>query len=75
MSKATFTSAAKKCDLRNTTYLYRDGILLDEPLIDFTKESSPAKAHECFNSALEDVDREATERGATHVSYIWEWRA
>ena len=75
MSKAAFMSAAEKCGLRDTTYLYRDGILIDEPLIDFTKETDPAKAHECFNSALQDVDREATERGGKHISYIWEWRA
>jgi hypothetical protein len=75
MSKATFMAAARKCDLGATTYLYRDGILIDEPLIDFTKEADPAKAHQCFNSALKEVDREAAERGASHISYIWEWRA
>ena len=75
MPKATFQNAAGKCGLRATTYLYRDGILLDEPLIDFTKEPEPTKAQACFNAALQKVDREMTERGATHISYIWESRA
>ena len=75
MSKATFTEAARRCGLKATTYLYRDGVVLDEPLIDFTKELAPAKAHACFNSALEKRDREMIERGVKHISYIWEWRA
>ena len=75
MPKATFLAAARKCALLATTYLYRHGFLLDEPLIDFTKEPDPVKAQACFNAALEEVDREATDRGATNISYIWEWRA
>ena len=75
MSRATFAEAARKCALRLTTYTYRDGLLLDEPLVDFTKEPEPAKAHACLNAALEMVDREMTARGVEHISYIWEWRA
>lgn len=75
MSHATFAEAAKRCDLSATTYTYRDGIFLDEPLVDFTKEPAPAKAETCFNLALEKIDGEATERGATHISYIWEFRS
>jgi hypothetical protein len=75
MSKSMFLAAARKCSLRATTYLYRHGLLIDEPLIDFSKEPNPAKAHACFDAALDQLDRDATERGATHISYIWEWRA
>jgi hypothetical protein len=75
MSRATFAEAARKCTLHLTTYTYRDGLLLDEPLIDFTREPEPAKAHACFNAALEEVDREMTARGVKNISYIWEWRA
>jgi hypothetical protein len=74
MSEATFAAAKKKCALQETTYLYRKGLLKDEPLIDFSREASPAQAHICFNAALQQVDREATERGATRISYIWEWK-
>jgi hypothetical protein len=75
MSRATFADAARRCALDLTTYTYRDGLVLDEPLIDFTKEPEPAKAHACFNAALEKVDREMTKRGVDHISYVWEWRA
>jgi len=74
MSEATFAQAKQRCGLKATTYTYRDGIFLDEPLIDFSREDNPEAAHVCFNKALEAVDRAATERGATHISYIWEWR-
>jgi len=75
MSRTTFAEAARRCALRVTTYTYRDGLLIDEPLIDFTEEREPAKAHACFNAALERVDQEIMARGVKHVSYIWEWRA
>jgi hypothetical protein len=75
MSHATFTDAAKRCELLATTYTYRDGIFLDEPLVDFTKEPASAKALTCFNLALEKIDREATERGATYIRRIWEFRS
>lgn len=75
MSEATFSDAARRCHLQATTYTYRDDVVLDEPLVDFTGEAEPAKALTCFNSALEKIDREATERGATHISRIWESRA
>jgi hypothetical protein len=74
MPKETFSQAAKLCDLRATTYTFRDGIFLDEPLIDFTKEADPLNARNCFNGALETVDRAKTDRGVDHISYIWEWR-
>jgi len=74
MSQEIFSSAAKLCELRATTYTFRDGFFLDEPLIDFSHEPSPAEAHDCFNKALEEVDRAATERGVDHISYIWEWQ-
>lgn len=74
ISKALFGEAAKRCALRLTTYTYRDGLLLDEPLIDFSKEPDPLKARACFDAALEKIDREMTERGFDHISYIWEWR-
>lgn len=75
MSQTTFSDAARRCGLRATTYLYRNGILLDEPLIDFTKEPEPQEALRCFNAALEKIDRSMTERVVEHISYIWEWRA
>lgn len=74
MSEATFAEARQQCGLTATTYIYRDGFFLDEPLVDFSRERDPDGAHNCFNKALEAADREATERGATHISYIWEWR-
>jgi hypothetical protein len=74
MTKADFADAASRCSLRATTYLYRDGILVDEPLIDFTKESRPAEAMKCFEAAMEQIDRGATERGVVHISRIWEYR-
>ena len=74
MPEATFIAAKNKCVLRATTYRYRHGIIIDEPLIDFSKERDPTKASDCFDGALEQVGREATERSATHTSYIWESR-
>ena len=75
MSHATFAEAARSCDLSATTYTDRDGIFSDEPLVDFTKEPAPANALTCFNLALEKIDREATERGAKHISRKWESRS
>lgn len=74
MSEARFREAARRCQLKATTYLYRDGILLDEPLIDFSREPDPDRALSCFDKALEQIDRAMTERGADHISYIWEWQ-
>ena len=70
MPRETFLAAAERCSLRSTTYISRHGILLDEPLIDFTKEPDGKSAHLCFDKALEQVDLE--KRGNT--GYIWEWR-
>lgn len=75
LSRETFSEAANRCELTATTYTFRDGIFLDEPLIDFTREQPPSNAHECFNEALEQIDREKTKKGVEHISYIWEWRA
>ena len=75
MPEETFSQAAGLCGLRATTYTFRHGILLDEPLVDFTQEPDPAKAHICFDGALDKIDRAKTERGVDHISYIWEWRA
>jgi hypothetical protein len=75
LAEATFSEAAKRCHLQATTYTYRNGFLLDEPLVDFSKEAEPPKALKCFNLALEKIDREATARGATHISRIWKYRA
>ena len=74
MSKQQFAAAAKRCDLRATTYTYRDGILLDEPLVDFSKEPDPDKAVRCFNDVLDQSDRALMEHGVEHISYIWETR-
>mgnify|MGYP000557149898 CR=1 FL=1 len=74
MSRETFETAARHCGLNATTYTYRDGWLLDEPLIDFSGEPKPDEAHQCFNRGLETADREMTERGVTSISYIWEWK-
>lgn len=75
MSRATFGEAAKRCALRLATYAYREGLLLDKPVVDFTKEPDPLKAHACSNAALQKMDREITKRGVGHIGYIWEWRA
>ncbi|MBW6532680.1 hypothetical protein KZ820_18210 [Sphingomonas sp. RRHST34] len=75
MSRALFGEAVKRCALRLTTYTYREGLLIDEPLVNFTKEPDPAKAHACFNAALDKITREMTERGVDHIGYIWESRA
>ena len=74
MSQERFAAAARKCQLKATTYLYRDGIFLDEPLVDFSREPDPDRAKSCFNDALDQIDRAMTERGVDHISYIWEWR-
>jgi hypothetical protein len=75
MSKARFAEAARRCELKATTYTYRDGYFLDEPLVDFTREPDPAKAVRCFDDALSEIDRTMTERGVDHIGYIWEIRA
>ena len=72
MSKKRFAEGARRCDLKATTYTYRDGPFLDEPLVDFSKEPDPAKAVSCFNDALDQIDRAVMGRGVKHVSYIWE---
>jgi hypothetical protein len=72
MPRERFLQAAERCSLRATTYTYRDGIFIDEPVIDFTKEPNPSRAHRCFNQALDQIDRESPE---PRISYIWEWRA
>src|SRR3954470_11386839 len=74
MSKDRFAQAARRCYLKLTTYTFRDGVFLDEPLVDFSKESDPRKAVSCFNAALDEIDRSMTERGVDHISYIWEVR-
>ena len=74
MSKGQFAEAARRCDLKATTYTYRDGFFLDEPLVDFSKEADPGKAVSCFNDALDQIDRAVMGRGIDHVSYIWEVR-
>jgi hypothetical protein len=71
MSKARFAEAAERCELKQTTYTYRDGWFLDEPLIDFTREPDPDKAVNCFNDALGQIDRAMNERGVDHISYFW----
>jgi muramidase (phage lysozyme) len=75
MSEARFADAAGRCELKATTYTYRDGYFLDEPLVDFSRELDPSKALRCFNDALGQIDRGMTERGVAHISYIWEFRA
>ena len=74
MPRASFDDAARRCHLTATTYTYRHGFVLDEPLIDFTREAEPEKAMRCFDFALGKIDREASERGVTNTSYIWEYR-
>ena len=75
MSKERFAEAARRCRLKATTYTYRDGFLLDEPLVDFSREPNPGRAMSCFRDALEQIDRAMMERGVDHISYIWEWRS
>ena len=75
MSKARFVEAAGSCALKATTYTYRDGYFVDEPLVDFSRELNPAKAVRCFDDALGQIDRRMTVRGAEHIGYIWEVRA
>jgi len=60
--------------LKATTYTYRDGLFVDEPLVDFTQERNPRKAHDCFNDALDKLDRAATAQGIKHISRMWEYR-
>jgi hypothetical protein len=72
MSRETFLAATARCSLRSTTYTPRHGAFLDEPLIDFRKESDPTAAHRCFDWALRQIDMES---GAAHIGYIWEWRS
>lgn len=74
MSKERFAEAARRCRLNATTYIYRDGLFFDEPLIDFSRERNSRSAKACFTNALHQIDRAVTERGAEHVSYIWQWR-
>jgi len=74
MSQERFTQAALRCHLKLTTYTYRDGVFLDEPLVDFSKEQDPGKAVSCFEDALGQIDRAMAERGIDHISYIWEVR-
>jgi hypothetical protein len=74
MSKGRFAQAARICRLKATTYTYRDGFFLDEPLVDFSKEPEPNKALGCFNRALDQIDRAMMVRGVDHVSYLWENR-
>jgi hypothetical protein len=74
MPRETFLAAAGRCSLHSTTYTSRHGILLDEPLIDFTKEPDGKRAQLCFNKALEQIDLEKLSHGVTGTGYIWEWR-
>ncbi len=49
--------------------------MLDEPLIDFSRETEPELAHQCFDRALETVDRRGIARNPNvGTGYIWEWR-
>ena len=74
MPKAFFDATVARCNLKSTIYTARDGIFIDEPLIDFSREKDPAQAHRCVNQALRKLDSEHLERtGAEHLSYIWEW--
>ncbi len=73
MPETIFRKAVNICGLKQTTYLRRDGLFLDEPLINFSKETQLSNAHHCFNAALNKVDEALTAAGAKHVSYIWEW--
>jgi len=75
MSRLYFEAAQKLCGFEATTYTPRDGFLLDEPLVDFSQGKDSRQAHDCFNRALEKLDRAATERGAIHISYIWEYKS
>ena len=74
MSEERFAQAARTCHLELTTYTYRDGFFLDEPLVDFSREADPNKAKSCLNEALERIDRAMTARGVDHIGYIWEYR-
>jgi hypothetical protein len=74
MSKARFGEAARRCKLKATTYTYRDGFFLDEPLVDFSNEPDPQKAVSCFNDAMNEIDRAMAARGVYHIGYIWDVR-
>ena len=75
MPQATFSEAAELCALKKTTYTPRRGLLIDEPLIDFSREAEPEEARQCFDRALTTVDGRTMERNpdSTGISYIWAW--
>lgn len=75
MPLQTFLEATRFCALHRTTYTSRHGWMLDEPLIDFSREVDPEKADQCFDRALTAVDTEVMKRDPhASTAYIWEWK-
>jgi hypothetical protein len=73
LPESLFNQIAIQCDFRATSYQMTRSLLIEKPMIDFSREAHPKEAHKCFDAALQRHDREITDSSNPPASFGYVW--